>query len=209
MEDETKVLALRRTDLLTLSTAGSTLEMLKALPDRLDDEQFALVRQIARAPVPELPRIGSEAFAKAMKMLDTLPRRRDDADSGELRYRVYEIGLRDLPAKQIWWTVEEAIRERKFCPSVREFRDLAKGWVRQDEALEVNRLARRLAASEINARHLDSLPKPPDPPPLTQEQVDAMTPEFINLGLKTGALIKDETGKVVVNPEPTQREPAA
>ena len=203
MEDS-KALAVRQTDLLTPSTAGSTLARLEALPHRLDDEQFAFVRQIAGATVPELPRIGPDAFAKAMKMLDTLPRRRDDADSGELRYRVYELGLRDLPAKQIWWTVEEAIRECKFCPSVKEFRDLAKGWVRQDEALLAHRLARRLASSEARARHFDSLPPPPDPPPLTQEVVDAMTPALIRLGLKTGALV-EQGGKVVPNPEPSER----
>ena len=39
------------------------------------------------------------------------------------------------------------------------------------------------------------------PPKLTQADVDVMPPELIKMGLTCGALIRDESGNVLVNPE--------
>lgn len=38
-------------------------------------------------------------------------------------------------------------------------------------------------------------------PKLTQADVDVMTPELVRMGLTCGALIRDDQGKVLVNPE--------
>lgn len=55
------------------------------------------------------------------------------------------------------------------------------------------------------AAHPVALPAPEmprlPPPKLTQQMVDAMTPELVKMGLTCGALIRDEQGNVLVNPE--------
>jgi hypothetical protein len=171
--------------------------MLRGLPERLTPDQCKVLAEINRSPLPKLARIGDEAFAQAMKLLDTLPRRRDDADGGEVRYRVYEIGLRHLPATQIWWSVQEAIKRCKFCPSVREFLDIADQWRRSDEASEVKREAARLLNRERIRRLADRKPAPP----LTQDMVDRMSDDEKRLGLTCGALV-ERGDKIIPNPDP-------
>lgn len=178
--------------------------MLKGLPAELTNDQWQMVAEINRAPLPALPKIGDKAFSGVMKLLDTLPRRRDDADSGEVRYRVYEIGLRHLPAAQIWWTVHEAIKRCKWCPTVKEFIDIAEEWQRADDPV----LVKREASRRFNQERIRRMRVRSPAPPLTQDMVDAMTEEQQRMGLKCGALIEKD-GKVLVNPEPIEEEPQA
>jgi hypothetical protein len=193
--------AIQATGLLTPSTATSTLSMLKAFPSSLSDQEFEQVKAIAKADVPSLPAIGPNAMTEALTMLDSsLPRRKTDTASGELRLRAYRQCLSHLRADQMWWTVQEAIKRCQFFPTVKELLDIAEGWERRDDATEAKRLAKMLVNVEVNRRLREHNRKPP-PPPLTQESVDAMDPELKKLGLKLGHLIEQD-GKVIPNPEP-------
>lgn len=184
---------------LAPSTAASTLAMIQAMPERLTDEQFGQVQAIAKATLPSLPGMSERAFGEALKLLDTLPRRKDDTDTGEVRFRVYRRCLSHIPAPQMWWTVEEAIKRCRFCPSVKELLDISEEWQRDDEAVRAKREAKRRAIREANQRHIESQRRPPAPP-ITQETVDQMDAALIALGLKCGALI-EVNGKVVPAPE--------
>lgn len=178
----------------------STLATLKSLPPALTDEQFAKVKALAKSGPPPLPGMGDKAFAEAMTMLAaTLPRRKADDDMGEVHVRVYRRCLSHLSAPQLWWAVEQAIKQLKFYPSVKELLDIAEGWVRRDEDTEAHRLACHLARREANRRHVASLRKPA--PPLTQAMIDAMDPAMVSMGLKCGALIERD-GRIIPNPDP-------
>jgi len=173
--------------------------MLKAFPSSLTDEQFEQVKAIAKADVPPLPAIGPKAMAEALTMLDSsLPRRATDTASGELRLRAYRQCLSHLRAEQMWWTVQQAIKECRFFPTVKELLDIAEGWERRDEATEAHRLAKLLTNREVNRRLREQSRKPA--PPLTQELVDGMAPELKKMGLKLGYLIEVD-GQVVPAPE--------
>lgn len=159
------------------------------------------MRALARCELPRLPGMGDKAFAEALAMLETLPRRRDDTNAGEIRFRIYRQCLSHLPAACMWWAVEQAVRRSKFFPSVKELLDIAEGWTRDDPTHRAHQLAKVIAAREAHRRLIAEQRRRPPPPPLTQADVDAMSPPMIALGLKVGALIRIE-GKVVPNPEP-------
>lgn len=189
------------TGFLVASTAGQTLEMLKALPSSLTDEQFAQVKAIAKAPLPCPAPLTDESFGKAMKLLDvSLKRRKDMADQdSELMLRTYRRCLSHLSYAQLGWAIGEAIKRLTFFPSVKELLDIAEGWERRDDATEAQRLARLLTNREVNRRLREQSRKPA--PPLTQEMIDKMDPELRRLGLTLGHLI-EVNGRVIANPEP-------
>lgn len=173
--------------------------MLQALPDRLTPDQCQMLAEINRAPLPELGRISDNAFAEVMKLLDTLKRKAVDEDSAALFYRVYERGIRHMPAKQIWWAVDEAIKTCTFFPTVAEFIKIAERWQRADEAVLVKREAARL----LNRERIRRLNVRKPAPPLTQDAVDRMAEDEKRLGLKVGALVERD-GKIIPNPEPME-----
>lgn len=135
-----------------------------------------------------------------MKLLEaSLPRRKDDTDTGELKFRAYRKCLSHLPKVQLWWTVEEAIKRQRFFPTVKELLDIADKWIRSDDAKKAHRLARVIAHRETNRRHIASTRRPL--PPLTQDMIERMDPAMLSMGLRCGALIERD-GRVVPNPEP-------
>lgn len=203
---EANLPAIRAMDLLKPSNAHSTMLMMQAMPQVLTDEQFGQVRDVAQSFLPAMPGITDKAFAEAMLMLNTLPRRKDEAITGEVRLRLYKRFTEHMPAKQIWWTIEESIKRCKFAPSVSELLIIASEWRRSDDAVDAQRLARIMVNREANRRHIESTRKPP-PPPLTQDAVDGFPPDTIALGLKCGALIQVD-GTVLINPDQNERNDA-
>lgn len=192
------------TGLLEPSTAGSTLELLRSLPLRLDDRQLAQVKAIAKADLPLLPSIDEKSFTECMRALTILPRRADDDVTGEIRVRIYGKSLGHMPKVQFWWIVEEAVKRCKWFPSIKELLDIGGEWRRRDDATEARYEARKRLAAELSAREMDYRRKPA--PTITQDAVDSMMPELVRMGLKCGALIEID-GKVVPAPEETGAQP--
>lgn len=192
---------MRGTGLLEPSSAGSTLAMLRSLPARLNDQQLAQARAIAKASLPSPAPLTDEGFEKAMLTLAILPRRKDDETTGEVRMRVYRQALGRMPKAQFLWTVARAIERSKFFPSISEFLAISKEWKRWDDACEAQREARIRVAREENARHIDSHRRRAGP--LTQEIVDGMSEAMKALGLRVGALVEVD-GKIIPNPKPQE-----
>jgi hypothetical protein len=201
MDDQQHLPTIQATGLIAPSTAASTLEMLKALPTSLSDQEFEQVKAIAKATLPSLPGVGEEGFGQAMKLLGTSLKRRkgDPDDGGELKFRSYRKCLAHLSHPQLWWTVEAAMVRMTFFPTIKELLDIAEGWERRDDATEAQRLAKLLVNREVNRRLREQSRKAPAPP-LTQQVVDAMAPELRSMGLKLGYLIEQD-GKVIPAPE--------
>ena len=201
MTDQQHLPEIQATGLLTPSTAGQTLEMLKALPTILSDHQFEQVKAIAKAPLPSPAPLTDENFGRAMKVLDVnLKRRKDMAqDDAILMLKTYRRCLSHLSHPQLGWAIGEAVMRLTFYPTIKELLDIAEGWERRDEATEAHRLAKLLANRENNRRLVAQSRKAPAPP-LTQEAVDAMLPEMRSIGLKLGYLIEHD-GKVIPAPE--------
>jgi hypothetical protein len=200
--------AIQGMSFLAPPVAGQTLTMLKALPASLTDDQFNQVKAIAKAPLPSPKLVTNENFGKAITLLETsLKRRKDEVtskDDAEMRMRVYRKCLSHLSHPQLWWTVEQAVARLTFFPTVKELLDISEGWIRRDDATEAQRLAKLLANREANRRHIASTRKAPARP-LTQAEIDAMSPELRKLGLSLGYLVECD-GKVIAAPETEETE---
>lgn len=204
MDQETEQASLptiEATGFLAPSTAGQTLMMLKAMNSSLTDQQFEQVKAIAKARLPSPAPLTDENFGKSMKLLEINLKRRKDLsdDDAELMLRTYRRSLAHLSHPQLGWAIGQAIKRLTFYPTVKELLDIAAGWERRDDATEAKRLAKLMVNREVNRRLVAQSRKPV--PPMTQEMVDAMSPELRSMGLKLGHLIEVD-GKVVPAPEP-------
>lgn len=192
--DETTATALPR-----LSTGDLDLTR---LPDRLDDQQLAAVREIAEAPLPTLPICDERTFGQALRMmLAALPRRNADDISGELFVAAYERQLGHLNRFQVEYLMDKALQRCRWFPTISECIEIAGEWRRDDEALRRKREAESMVRSEEHARHWDRhrIHNEYRERKLTQADVDKMTPVLVDIGLTCGALRRDENGNVVVN----------
>ena len=185
------------TALIEPSIVTSTLETLKALPARLDDQQMQMVSSIAKAELPSPVPTDDRHFAACMKALSILPRRRDDEATGEVRLKIFRSTMGHLAREQLDWLTREAVKSFEWFPSVKQLLDLAEKWTRADEAVEARRLAKKRMNAEIQYRIREQ--SRVKAPPITQDAVDAMSPEMQRIGLKAGALIEVD-GKVVPAP---------
>lgn len=106
---------------------------LETLPERLDDQQLAMVRRIADAPLPSLPPANERDVGKCLRaMLAVLPRQQSDELSGELFVEVYLRQLGDMPGPKVVYMMDQAIRQCRWFPTVAECLEIASGWRRVD-----------------------------------------------------------------------------
>lgn len=193
MADEMKTSA---TALPRLLIAGLDSEN---LPERLDDKMLATLKEVANSPCPPAEPCDERHLGQCLRMmLAVLPRRNADDLSGELFVAAYQRMLGHLPKDQISFIAEKAMEGCKWFPTIADCLELGEKWFRRDEAFhewnERKFVARRLIYTEEAAR----IEKRPEIAlePVTQEDVDAMNPIMIKLGLTCGALVKDEDGNV-------------
>lgn len=174
------------------------------LPERLDDLTLAELEKIAAAPLPALLTCDERTFGQILRMmLAALPRRQADDISGELFVAAYERQLGHMSRPQAEYMMDKALRTCRWFPTIAECLELAGDWRRRDAHTERQAAARRLLSREISARQHDRtrwvLGGREDA--MSQEGIDAMPEELRRLGLKCGALVYDQAGKIVANCE--------
>jgi len=158
---------------LTKISPANALEIIQALPDRLDDAALELVAQIAGAPLPMLPRSSPEHFASCLRCLSILPRRNDDDSTGEHRAKIYARLLGEYPAEALSFMTRTAQERCKWLPSIAECKSILSEWHRADDAVKAQTLALRRHEDEWQARLAEASAKGGN---LTQAEIDAMAP---------------------------------
>lgn len=156
------------------------------------------VAKVARSELPRLPACDSKTFGQVLRMmLAALPRRQADDVSGELFVAAYERQLGHMSKPQLQYMMDKALRTCRWFPTIAECFELASGWVRKDEHTERQRQAEILFTKENHARAHDEYRWSTESAMLmTQKMVDNMPPELHRIGLKCGALYKDNEGVV-------------
>ena len=179
-----------------LSTGDLDLEN---LPDRLTDEMTDELDRFACSPLPDLIPCDKVKFQQSLRMmLAALPRRQSDDVSGELFVAAYEMQLGVWPEERIDMLLRYSLRECKWFPTIAECFDLTSMWRRKDKHTEDRRKARSAVGRENEQRRKDEWNWSERSSMLmTQKQVDNMAPVLHEIGLKCGALMRDESGKVV------------
>lgn len=183
-----------------------------ALVVRLTDSQLAAAEAIAAAPLPALVEADGKFFAQCLRLLDTLPRRKDDEVGGQLRVRAYEIALGKLSTAQLEFLVKEALRTCTFFPTTSECVEILSRWSRNDEAVKERARAETLARNERQAR-FDEAMRRLARGDCDQAEIDAMPDRWKQMAETYGYLRCDEDGRFVPRsavraPEPAPARPA-
>lgn len=168
---------------------------LTALPSRLDDGMLARVDRIAKSPLPALATADSRHMGQSLRMmLAVLPRRQSDDVAGELFVAAYERALSHLYRLQMDFVRDEAIKRCRWFPTVAECLEIAGEWRRRDEAAMRKIEAQTIASRERSARSQDAWLERGRQ--LCRAEIDRMTPEIIAIGIRSGALVRDDDGSV-------------
>lgn len=182
----------------TVSTGQSTdvwtwvdLTVLNHLPERLDDTQLATVEHIARLPVDALPPASEDHFLKCMRTMGTMPKRKDDELTGELRLNLYRRHFGSQPAAALSYLVERATLDLKFFPTPQEAKVILDRWSRTDGPHRAVQFAQLRVRQELQARFDDVVAQLKEGK-VTQEQVDAL-PERWKRILATQGFVRDVT----------------
>lgn len=135
------------------STAESLRLSFEKLPARLDDEQLAMVEQVASSPLPDLPACGEAYFLKCIRTMQAaLPRRQADELSGNLVTSAYQRMLGAQPRQAISYLTERALSDCQWFPTINECKAMLTDWNRDDVHTQIRELARDRAASEHASR---------------------------------------------------------
>ena len=191
MENQSMI---KKMELPRLSTGELDLDR---MPERLNDVMMQALKEEVSFPIPDLPTCDRKTFNQVLRMmLAALPRRQADDISGELFVAAYERQLGHINRSQAEYLLDKSLQTCKWFPTIAECLELLEGWRRNDEHVLRRAKIKGMMAREINTRNSINWPKV-EVPKITQEAVDAMSPELIRMGLTCGALYKDEkTGKV-------------
>ena len=142
---------------------------LRNLPERLNDQQLAMVTELANSPLPPLPICDEGHFLKCLRtMLAVLPKRATDELSGELLANAYRRMLGHHTKAEINFMTEMVLTRCKWFPTIAECVEILGEWRRYDEHTEARSHARYLANSERRKRLIDDRP-PYEPKPVSPE----------------------------------------
>lgn len=186
----------------------NALATLRGLPDRLSDQQYALVKAMADGPVPAPAGVEPQYLAICLRKLGTLPRKQDDEKAGEERIKIYARMLGDQPAAAIDFLLTKAFETCRWMPTVAECLDILKGWKRDDEPMQAHLLAGTLSRKERQARFdevMDRLRRRL----LTQDEIDALPARVAAAAEARMFLWRCDCGSYVARPLPVMAQEAA
>lgn len=130
---------------------------LTRLPRRLDDGTMATLREIANSPLPPAQHCDDEHFARCMKALDILPRRRDDEIGGQLKFGIYKRHLGGFSNDAMSWLVSEATRTMDWFPTPAQCLTVLRAWPNRDVAAARRDVAQSRIQQENQSRLEDAL----------------------------------------------------
>lgn len=194
------------------STALAITINLEDLPNRLDDLMLEMVRAIATSPALRKQPCSIEHFARCMRSLDILPRRADDALTGELKVKLYRAKLGHVPEAGMSFLVSTALDRCKWFPTIHECLAILEGWSGNGVGEDRRKQASHLVQRELNARLDEALARlaKRDMP---QDEFDTMPAAAKRIAAERGYLWAWPDGRFTVRkdlstmpPEDAERE---
>ena len=146
---------------------------LETLPKRLDDTTLALVMELSDSPLPAPQTCDDEHFAKCMKCLDILPRRRDDELTGKVKFGIYARHLRSFPNEALTYLAHEATKTCQWFPTPADCLKILRAYPNRDVAKTRRTRARLLVEQELQAR-IGEARQALNDQVMGQDQIDAL-----------------------------------
>lgn len=113
---------------------------------------LARVEGLALAPLRPLPPIASVELDRQLLLIMTLPKQSAAGVAGAIRVEAYAQLLKDKPAAQIEWMVEQVLRQCEWLPAPAKCLAIAEEWQRADDPVRARWKAEALARREREAR---------------------------------------------------------
>lgn len=155
-------------------------------------QEIATIRPLALSTLPPVEPAPESHVNRCLASMAHMPQKEGGITGGRLQLQVYLRMLAPFPVEAINYATQTCLRTLQFFPSVRELVNHCEDWT-DPRQYAINRARRILNTGK-------RIPK--ETPPLTQEEIDAMDPKFVALGLKIGAIVEMD-GRFV--PPPAQQ----
>jgi hypothetical protein len=127
-----------------------------------------------------------------------LPKQSKDMVSGKLFVMGYQRVLQGYPKDAIAYLAEQSMRRCRWFPTIAECIDIIDEWRRDDADVRQRQKAQQIANRERKRRQeIESMAKRQPLPEITPEQIEEMSPNMIEIGIKCGALMRLDDGTVI------------
>ena len=160
---------------------------------RLDDQELAILDDLATSPLPALPPCDDGDFVELIRALTTLPRRADDDVTGKLRISLYHRKLGEYPHAALQFMVSTVLDELDWFPTIAQCKAILARWGRDDEAVNRKAAAANLARAERQAR-FDDVMRALDRRELDQASIDALPEHVRGVAAERGFLRLHDDG---------------
>jgi hypothetical protein len=150
---------------------------------------------VANLPPPSIPSCDDDHFEKSMRALAILPRRAEDAVTGELRFAIYRRLLGHFSRAAISHLVETALSTLDWFPTPKQCLAILDGW--RDHDLVAHKHRTVMAASAIRHERqarINDVMLLLERRALDQEQIDALSDQMRQIGAERGFLRLHDDG---------------
>jgi hypothetical protein len=159
-------------------------------------QDIALIEPVARAVAVAQP-ADERCIRQSLGGLSAaLPSQATDEITGNLKFNAYKTMLAGYDERALAYACRRCLDELDWMPTVHQLKERMAKWVSPEEsAIRRARAIMRTGRREVTG----------DAPPITADQIRALKPEFISMGVKAGfitqAQVDEALGTIEQPPE--------
>lgn len=187
---------------VTIETGSSALSTTSST--RLNDQQLAVMEDLANLPLAAPTPCSAIDFAKLMRSLSILPSRADDEDTGKLRLGIYHRMMGHYPRDAIAYMAEAVMAKYDWFPTPRQCLEILAEW--RDTAAVEHKHRTTMAASAVRQEkqaRLGDIMGDLDRRALDQAAIDALPIQMRVIGAERGFLRLHDDGVYRARPVPS------
>lgn len=163
-------------------------------------QDIALIEPVARAVAIPQP-ADERCIRQSLGGLSAaLPSQATDEVTGNLKFNAYKTMLAGYDERALAYACRRCLDELDWMPTVHQLKERMAKWVSPEEsAIRRARAIMRTGRREVTA----------DAPPITADQIRALKPEFISMGVKAGFITQDQVDEALGTIAPSPEQMAA
>lgn len=146
--------------------------------------EIEAIRPLAMAKLPTPQPVDEKRLNRCIASMSHMPHRDSGITGSRLQLAVYIRMLSKYSTEAVNDAVQRCLRELTFFPSVKDLADRCEAYTHPNQYL-INRAARIIRTGK-------RIPK--ETPPLSQAEIDRMSPDILAFGVASGAIVKTDQG---------------
>ncbi|MES3155036.1 hypothetical protein [Sphingomonas faeni] len=164
------------------------------------EQDIALIEPVARAIAIAQP-ADERCIRQSLGGLSAaLPSQATDELTGNLKLNAYKTMLAGYDERALAYACRRCLDELDWMPTVHQLKERMAKWVSPEEsAIRRARAIMRTGRREVTT----------EAPPITADQIRALKPEFISMGVKAGFITQDQVDEALGQIEQPPEQMAA